>query len=115
MIRGRNGCAPTSNHPFATTNGHGVPCPFRFHRCPFAARRQGTPCKAAVSSHLRLPQGLAAFGAEVVLVTVEGMGHTWAGGKSLLPESMVGKTSDKIRATDAIWDFFVRHPMAGKK
>jgi len=48
-------------------------------------------------------------GAEVVYITVEGLGHTWAGGKSLLPEIMVGGTSDKINATDVIWDFFQKH------
>jgi polyhydroxybutyrate depolymerase len=47
--------------------------------------------------------------AEVVYITVDGLGHTWAGGKSLLPERMVGKTSDKIKATDVIWDFFLKH------
>jgi len=46
---------------------------------------------------------------EVVYITVDGLGHTWAGGKSLLPERMVGKTSDKIKATDVIWDFFRIH------
>lgn len=50
-------------------------------------------------------------GAEVIYVTVPGLGHTWAGGKSLLPESMVGKTSDRLNATDAIRDFFEKHPM----
>ncbi|OQA33689.1 MAG: Alpha/beta hydrolase family protein [Betaproteobacteria bacterium ADurb.Bin341] len=49
-------------------------------------------------------------GAEVVFVTVDGLGHTWAGGRSLLPESMVGKSSDKINATELIWDFFRNHP-----
>lgn len=48
-------------------------------------------------------------GAEVVYITVDGLGHTWAGGRSLLPESMVGGTSDKIKATDVIWDFFRKH------
>jgi len=48
-------------------------------------------------------------GSEVIYVTVEDLGHTWAGGSSLLPESMVGKTSNKIKATDAIWDFFRQH------
>lgn len=47
--------------------------------------------------------------AEVVYIAVEGLGHTWAGGRSLLPESMVGKTSDKIQANDVIWGFFQRH------
>jgi polyhydroxybutyrate depolymerase len=45
-------------------------------------------------------------GAKVAYITVEGLGHTWAGGRSLLPESIVGGTSDKISATDVIWDFF---------
>lgn len=49
-------------------------------------------------------------GAEVVYITVDGLGHTWAGGRSLLPESMVGMTSDRINATDVIWDFFHKHP-----
>lgn len=51
-------------------------------------------------------------GSEVVYITVEGLGHTWAGGKSLLPEFLVGKRSDKLKATDFIWEFFKRHPLA---
>ena len=47
--------------------------------------------------------------AEVIYIAVDGLGHTWAGGKSLLPERMVGKTSDKIKATDVIWVFFRKH------
>jgi polyhydroxybutyrate depolymerase len=49
-------------------------------------------------------------GAEVVFVTVEGLGHNWAGGKNLLPEFMVGKRSDKLKTTDFVWDFFKNHP-----
>ncbi|MCK7513632.1 MAG: hypothetical protein MZV70_62830 [Desulfobacterales bacterium] len=48
-------------------------------------------------------------GAEVIYVTVQGLGHTWPGGKSLLPEPMVGKRPDKLKATDAIWEFFEKH------
>ena len=55
--------------------------------------------------------GPGSNGAEVIYVTVPGLGHTWAGGRSLLPEIMVGKSSDTIRATDVIWDFFEKHPM----
>jgi len=47
--------------------------------------------------------------AEVVYTAVDDLGHTWAGGKSLLPEYMVGKTTNRIRATDVIWEFFLRH------
>ncbi|MBA56947.1 MAG: hypothetical protein CMK89_21065 [Pseudomonadales bacterium] len=46
---------------------------------------------------------------EVVYIRVEGLGHTWAGGRSILPASMVGASSDKINATNVIWDFFQRH------
>ncbi|MCL4205332.1 MAG: dienelactone hydrolase family protein [Pirellulaceae bacterium] len=45
-------------------------------------------------------------GANVAYVTVKGLGHNWAGGRSLLPESIAGNRSDKLRATDLIWDFF---------
>jgi polyhydroxybutyrate depolymerase len=45
-------------------------------------------------------------GTAVVCVTVEGLGHVWPGGRSPLPESVVGKPSDKIKATELIWDFF---------
>lgn len=40
--------------------------------------------------------------AEVVYIAVDGQGHTWAGGRSLLPERLVGKTSNKLRATDIV-------------
>jgi len=46
---------------------------------------------------------------EVLFCTVEGLGHVWPGGKSLLPEQIVGKRSDRFRATDAIWEFFQTH------
>ena len=48
--------------------------------------------------------------AEVVCITIDGLGHHWAGGKSQAPEFLVGKNSNKISATDVIWDFFAKHP-----
>jgi|CXWL01.1.fsa_nt_gi polyhydroxybutyrate depolymerase len=47
--------------------------------------------------------------AEVIYIAVDGLGHTWAGGRSILPESMVGRKSNSISATDVIWDFFQKH------
>jgi polyhydroxybutyrate depolymerase len=49
--------------------------------------------------------------AEVLYITIEGMGHAWAGGKSLLPESMVGPSSNKLDATSEIWNFFQKHQL----
>jgi polyhydroxybutyrate depolymerase len=48
-------------------------------------------------------------GSEVIFYTVEEMGHVWPGGRSHLPESIVGKTSDKINANEVIWEFFRTH------
>lgn len=53
-----------------------------------------------------------AGGAQVVFIAVDGLGHTWPGGQSLLPEAVVGKRSDKIKATDAIWEFFQKQAPA---
>ncbi len=50
-------------------------------------------------------------GAEARYTVIEGHGHIWPGGPSLLPASMVGKASDKFNATEAIWAFFALHPM----
>jgi polyhydroxybutyrate depolymerase len=46
-------------------------------------------------------------GADVVLCTVTDGGHQWPGGDAL---PFMGKKTDAIIATDAIWDFFVAHP-----
>ncbi|MBS2012767.1 MAG: hypothetical protein JST00_07770 [Deltaproteobacteria bacterium] len=46
-------------------------------------------------------------GNEVRLCTVQGGGHTWPGGAP----AGLGKTTNDISATDAMWDFFVKHPM----
>jgi len=45
-------------------------------------------------------------GADVVLCTITGGGHTWPGGT--VPGGYTGMDLD---ATDAEWDFFVAHPM----
>ncbi len=75
-----------------------------------------TPARDSESNGVRTQTyGPGRDGAEVVYITVEGLGHTWAGGKSLLPEFMVGKRSDKIKATDVLWEFFKKHGAAEKK
>jgi polyhydroxybutyrate depolymerase len=54
--------------------------------------------------------GPDSLGASAQFYTIEGMGHNWPGGKSYLPEAIVGKTSNRINATDLIWKFFKSHP-----
>jgi polyhydroxybutyrate depolymerase len=48
-------------------------------------------------------------GAEVILVMIEGMGHTWPGREPLL--KMLGRVTRNISANDKMWEFFERHPM----
>jgi polyhydroxybutyrate depolymerase len=45
---------------------------------------------------------------EVSLCTITGGGHQWPGGN---PFPGGGNTSTDLIATDAIWTFFVAHPM----
>ncbi|MBI3863460.1 MAG: dienelactone hydrolase family protein [Planctomycetia bacterium] len=46
-------------------------------------------------------------GAEVVLVVVEGGGHTWPGRKPRFR----GKSALNVSANDLIWQFFEKHPL----
>ncbi len=58
--------------------------------------------------------GLPGQPAKVVLYTIAGHGHHWPGGKSTLPESLAGKNTAKLKATDVIWAFFKAHSIADK-
>jgi polyhydroxybutyrate depolymerase len=50
-------------------------------------------------------------GAELLVYTIEGLGHHWPGGKGRLSEKIGGKPSKIIKATDVIWEFFRWRPM----
>jgi polyhydroxybutyrate depolymerase len=39
-------------------------------------------------------------------IIVDDLGHVWPGARQLMPKSIVGNASDKLNATDYIWDFF---------
>jgi len=46
---------------------------------------------------------------EVVLVVVDGGGHTWPGQPS--PLGFLGKSAKNVSANDLMWEFFQKHPM----
>jgi polyhydroxybutyrate depolymerase len=50
-------------------------------------------------------------GAEVIVYTVEGGGHSWPGGKPPAPESLIGKTSHNMDASEVLWEFFSKHAL----
>jgi polyhydroxybutyrate depolymerase len=51
-------------------------------------------------------------GAEVILYTITGGGHTWPGKPRMV--GLLGKTTKDISANDLIWEFFEKHPLPEK-
>lgn len=47
-------------------------------------------------------------GSEVVLIEVEGGGHTWPGQKPIV--SLLGESTMDVSANDLMWEFFQKHP-----
>jgi len=61
---------------------------------------------------LRKTYGPGRDGAEVVLIVIEGGGHTWPGRAPRMPR--LGKSTRDISANDVMWEFFERHPLPQK-
>jgi len=59
---------------------------------------------------LRLTYSGGRDGSEVVLVRLDGGGHTWPGGGQYLPEGVIGRVCRDFSATAVIWEFFRTHP-----
>ncbi len=69
---------------------------------PDADREDGTRVQKSVYSQ-------CTDGADVILYTIQGGGHTWPGGYQYLPEFLIGKTSRELDASETIWNFFNGH------
>lgn len=48
--------------------------------------------------------------AALTAIFIEGHGHEWPGGSSLLPARLIGRRADHFHANDVIWDFFQSQP-----
>jgi polyhydroxybutyrate depolymerase len=59
---------------------------------------------------LRETYGQCTQGAEVVIYIIDGGGHAWPGGIQYLPESIIGKTSRNMDASQVIWAFLASNP-----
>jgi len=53
-------------------------------------------------------------GVEVVAWTIRNGGHTWPGGRELLPEWLVGSVNRDVNASVLIWSFFSRHRLPAR-
>jgi len=81
--------------------------------CPPDPRIESIPDRAGDGTTiLRKTYGPGRDGTEVVLVAVEGGGHTWPG-RPPLP-LMLGKSTSNLQANDWIWEFFQKHPLPEK-
>jgi len=49
-------------------------------------------------------------GAEIVLYTITGGGHTWPGRDSVL-RGLLGRSTQEISANDLMWEFFEKYPL----
>lgn len=45
-------------------------------------------------------------GCEIQLCTIAGQGHEWPGARRTLPSILTGPQTEKMNATQAVWDFF---------
>lgn len=50
-------------------------------------------------------------GSEVVLIEIQGGGHTWPGQRPVIDR--LGESTMDISANDLMWEFFQRHPRTG--
>jgi polyhydroxybutyrate depolymerase len=57
----------------------------------------------------RTTYGNGKDGSEVVLIVVEGGGHTWPGREP--PVGFIGKSAKNVSANDLMWEFFQRHKL----
>jgi polyhydroxybutyrate depolymerase len=72
---------------------------------------QAEPVESAVTADIsRRAYGGCADGADVVLYTIHGGGHTWPGGGPQ-PEWFLGRTSRDVEASRQAWAFFEAHPL----
>jgi polyhydroxybutyrate depolymerase len=85
----------------------------RIDGCPDTPAIVAEPSEVADGTRVeRRVFGPGRDGSEVVLIIVEGGGHTWPG-RPPLP-AMLGKSTANLDANDAIWEFFERHPMPAR-
>ncbi|MGE5193720.1 MAG: alpha/beta hydrolase family esterase [Deltaproteobacteria bacterium] len=78
--------------------------------CPEEPMATGLPDSAEDGTTVtRKIWGPGKEGAEVVLYTVTGGGHTWPGMPPIV--KFLGKSTKDISANDLMWEFFQKHPL----
>lgn len=88
---------------------HSIKAWVQANGCPDTPRVEKLPDKASDGMTVtRKTYGPGKDGAEVVLITIHGGGHTWPGRESRA--RFLGPSTKDISANDLMWEFFLRHP-----
>jgi polyhydroxybutyrate depolymerase len=87
---------------------HSVRAWVKANGCPTEPKIEKLPDKAGDGTTIvRKTYGPGTDGAEVVLVVIEGAGHTWPGRDPML--KFLGKSTVNVSANDMMWGFFQKH------
>lgn len=89
---------------------HSIRAWVKANGCPETATTRPERDRAADGmTVVRKTYGPGKEGSEVVLITIDGGGHTWPGRHS--PLRLLGRSTQDISANDLMWEFFQKHPM----
>jgi len=89
---------------------HGIEAWVRANGCDPSPAIAQLPDREADGTTVReIRYGGGVDGTEVVLVVIEGGGHTWPGRAPRL--RALGVSTREVSANDMMWDFFRQHPM----
>ena len=108
-FKGGKGAKSLSGTDFYSVE-HSIRAWVKANGCKEEPATEQLPEKVADGTKVvRITYGGGKDGAEVVLVVIEGGGHTWPGRAPTL--KVLGKSTQNIAANDAMWDFFQKHKM----
>jgi polyhydroxybutyrate depolymerase len=82
----------------------------KIDECPEEPKETSLPDKADDGTTVvQKTWGPGKDGAEVILYTINGGGHTWPGQPRVI--EFLGRSTKDISANDLIWEFFEKHPL----
>ena len=92
---------------------HGIRCWVAANGCDSPLEETRLPSPIKDGTHVRLARyGGGRAGSEVLLYTIEGMGHCWPGRRSEF--TFLGTPTGNLIANDVMWEFFRRHAMSSE-
>jgi len=81
------------------------------NNCDVKPQRTVNPAQAKGGDKIEVSTYTCKAGGEVVLYSVKGAGNTWPDGEQYMSEKEIGKTSNDMNASEAIWKFFATHSL----